>query len=68
MTLRSDRNRYVVTFECARGVDGVRALRWLLKIAGRRLGLIVDAYEDASASLEISNKVADDRTGSADHA
>jgi hypothetical protein len=34
----SERPRYVITFE-ARGRDGVRALRWLLKIACRRLGL-----------------------------
>ena len=62
------RQRFVVTFVPTRGTDGVRALRWLLKIAGRRLGLIaVDAHEVASVPLEISNKVADDRTGSADH-
>ena len=54
-------NRYVVTFESGRGIDGVRALRWLLKVAGRRLGLIaIDAYEDRSAPLELSNRVADE--------
>lgn len=31
------RQRFVVTFVPMRGIDGVRALRWLLKIAGSRL-------------------------------
>jgi hypothetical protein len=51
----------MITFEPARGVDGVRALRWVLKMAGRRFGLVaVDAYEDVSAPQEISNRAADE--------
>ena len=60
-TARGARARYMITFEPARGVDGVRALRWVLKMAGRRFGLVaVDAYEDVSAPQEISNRAADE--------
>jgi hypothetical protein len=60
-TARGARARYIITFEPACGVDGVRALRWVLKMAGRRFGLVaVDAYEDVSAPQEISNRAADE--------
>jgi hypothetical protein len=52
------RDQYVVTFQPDRGVDGIRALRHVLKLAGRRFGLrAVDAYEHP---FEISNKTADE--------
>jgi len=56
--------RFVITFMPARGVDAIRALRLLLKSAKRRFGLIaIDAYEDKSSLLEISNQaVADFKT------
>ena len=39
--------RFTVTFVPMRGVDGVRALRWLLKRARRQFGLIaVDVREE----------------------
>jgi hypothetical protein len=45
--------RFTVTFVPQRGVDGVRALRWLLKRARRQFGLIaVDVREEASACLD----------------
>jgi hypothetical protein len=54
------RPRYVITFAPGPGVDAIRSLRLLLKTAGRRFGLIaVDAYEDRSSALPISNEVAD---------
>jgi len=60
-TARGARARYIITFEPARGVDGVRALRWVLKMAGRRFGLVaVYAYEDVLAPQEISNRAADE--------
>jgi len=53
--------RFVITFTSAPGVDGIRSLRLLLKAARRRFGLIaIDAYEDRSSPLEISNLVADE--------
>ena len=55
------RDRYVITFVPRRGVDGIRALRRVLKMAGRYFGLrAIDAYEDRSSSLEISNRVANE--------
>jgi len=55
------RSRFVITFSPAPGADAIRSLRWLLKIAKRRLGLIaLDAYEDRSSTLPTSNQVADD--------
>jgi hypothetical protein len=54
------RPRYVIVFSPAPGVDAVRGLRLLLKTAGRRFGLVaIDAYEDRSSPLPISNLVAD---------
>jgi len=45
--------RFIVTFVAMRGVDGVRALRWLLKRARRQFGLIaVDVREEESACLD----------------
>jgi hypothetical protein len=45
--------RFIVTFMPMRGVDGVRALRWLLKRARRQFGLVaVDVREEASACLD----------------
>jgi hypothetical protein len=46
------RARYVVTLEPLPHVDGVKALRWLLKAAGRRYGLkCVDLAEADVGSL-----------------
>src|SRR5262245_10814059 len=57
----SARPRFVITFSPGVGVDGIRALRLLLKSARRRFGLVaVDVYEDRSSPLELSNKSADD--------
>jgi hypothetical protein len=57
----SVRPRFVITFSPEVGVDGIRGLRLLLKTARRRFGLVaVDAYEDRSSPLEISNLVADE--------
>ena len=59
--MNAKRPRYVVVLTPARGVDGIRALRLLLKAAGRRFGLVaVDLYEDRSSPLEISNAAADE--------
>jgi hypothetical protein len=59
--MKPARPRYIITFSPGRGVDGIRALRLLLKSAGRRFGLVaVDAYEDRSSPLEISNEDADE--------
>lgn len=56
-----ERPRFLLTFESAPGAHGVRALRRLLKIASRSLGLrCLDAYEDRSSPLEISNQAADE--------
>jgi hypothetical protein len=44
--------RFTVTFVPMRGIDGVRALRWLLKRARRQFGLVaVDVREEESAYL-----------------
>jgi len=61
-TPRQDRGpRFVITFTPAAGVDGIRSLRLLLKAAKRRFGLrAIDAYEDRSSPLQISNPVADE--------
>jgi hypothetical protein len=57
----SARPRFVITFTPGPGVDAIRSLRLLLKAAKRRFGLVaVDAYEDRSSPLEISNRVADE--------
>jgi hypothetical protein len=57
----TSRPRFVVTFSPAPRVDGIRALRLLLKSARRRFGLVaVDAFEERSSSLEISNRAADE--------
>ena len=54
------RPRFTVTFSPGPGVDPIRALRLLLKAAKRRFGLVaVDAREDLSSPLEISNRAAD---------
>jgi hypothetical protein len=51
--------RFTVTFTALPGVDGIRALRWLLKRARRQYGLVaVDAREEP-ARVDISNRVAD---------
>jgi|AmaraimetFIIA100_FD_contig_61_5176625_length_1167_multi_3_in_0_out_0_2 hypothetical protein len=40
--------RFVITLVPMRGVDGVRALRWLLKRARRQFGLVaVDVREES---------------------
>jgi hypothetical protein len=45
-------SRFIVTFAPAPCVDGIRALRWLLKIAGRRLGLrAIDVREGAPTNV-----------------
>jgi hypothetical protein len=55
------RARYVITFTPGPGVDAIRSLRLLLKAAKRRFGLTaVDAFEDRSAPLQISNQSADE--------
>jgi hypothetical protein len=55
------RARFVIMFSPAPHINAIRSLRWLLKIAKRRFGLIaVDAYEDCSSPLEISNRAADE--------
>jgi hypothetical protein len=55
------RARFVVTFSPTPGVNGIRSLRLLLKSARRRFGLVaVDAYEERSSPLEISNRVTDE--------
>jgi hypothetical protein len=54
------RPRFVIVFTPSPGVDAVRSLRLLLRAAKRRFGLVaVDAYEDRSSPLQISNQVAD---------
>jgi hypothetical protein len=59
--MKPARPRYVITFSPGPRVDGIRALRHLLKSAGRRFGLIaVDAYEDKSSALALSNAAADE--------
>jgi hypothetical protein len=51
--------RFVVTFMPVPGVNGVRALRWLLKRAKRQYGLVaVDAREEASTP-DVSNQIAE---------
>jgi hypothetical protein len=58
---QNPRPRFVITFTPGSGVDVVRNLRHLLKVAKRRFGLVaIDAYEDRSAPLEISNQIADE--------
>ena len=60
-TSTNRRPRFVITFTPGPGVDAIRSLRWLLKSAKRRFGLIVtDAYEDRPVLLPIRNQVADD--------
>jgi hypothetical protein len=55
------RPRFVITFTPGPGVDAIRSLRLLLKAAKRRFGMVAtDAYEDRSAPLQISNRVADE--------
>jgi arginase family enzyme len=55
----NERARFIVTFTPMPGVNGVRALRLLLKSARRRFGLVaVDAHETAPAP-DISNQIAD---------
>ena len=50
--------RYTVTFAPMSGVDGVRALRWLLKRARRQYGLIaVDVREEPAS--DVPKQVAD---------
>jgi hypothetical protein len=47
--------RFTVTFVPQRGVDGVRALRWLLKRARRQFGLVaVDVREEESAPASLA--------------
>jgi hypothetical protein len=56
----TERPKYVVTFTAAHGVDGVHALRALLKIALRRFGLVaVDAREESAPAPDISKQIAD---------
>jgi hypothetical protein len=53
--------RFVITFTPQPGIDAIRSLRLLLKAAKRRFGLrAIDAYEDRSSHLQISNPVADE--------
>ena len=53
--------RFVITFTPQPGIDAIRSLRLLLKAAKRRFGLrAIDAYEDRSSPLQISNPVADE--------
>jgi hypothetical protein len=55
------RPRFIITFSPGPGVDGIRALRLLLKSALRRFGLVaVDIHEDRLSALEISNEAADE--------
>jgi hypothetical protein len=54
--------RFIVTFAPLPGVNGVRALRWLLKRARRQYGLVaVDAREERTP--DVSNQIADAFTG-----
>jgi hypothetical protein len=51
-----EHTRYVVTFAPAPGVNGVRSLRWMLKAARRRYGLIaVDAREIQDTPTNIAD-------------
>jgi hypothetical protein len=52
--------RFVLTIEAEEGQVGIDALRWLLKRLGNRGLRCIDAYEDRSSCLEISNQVADE--------
>jgi len=52
--------RFVLTVEAKEGQAGIHALRWVLKRLRDRGLRCVDAYEDKSAPLEISNDVADE--------
>ena len=52
--------RFVLTVEAKDGQTGIHSLRWLLKQLGHRGLRCIDAYEDRSAPLEISNQVADE--------
>jgi hypothetical protein len=60
--MKPARPRFVVTLTPAGPeVDGIKALRALLKSALRRFGLsCVDAYEDKSSPLPISNATSDE--------
>jgi hypothetical protein len=52
--------RFVLTVEAKDGQSGIHSLRWLLKQFGHRGLRCVDAYEDCSSPLPISNELADD--------
>jgi hypothetical protein len=55
------RPRFVVTFTPAPGVDGVKAVRRLLKHAGRYLGLrALDAREEITPDTQVSPSFATD--------
>jgi hypothetical protein len=46
--------RFTVTFMPMRGVDGVRALRWLLKRARRQFGLVAVDVREESAPADLA--------------
>ena len=53
--------RFVITLVPMRGVDGVRALRWLLKRARRQFGLVaVDVREEGSVYFAADDQAEDD--------
>jgi hypothetical protein len=57
--MNAPRPHFTVTFTPMPGIDGVRALRWLLKRARRQYGLItVDAREEPPPA-DVSNQIAD---------
>jgi hypothetical protein len=53
------RARFVVTFVAAPGIDGVRALRWLLKRARRQYGLVAIDAREVEIPADASNQIAD---------
>jgi hypothetical protein len=56
--MSTQRPRFVVTFSPVSSVDGVRALRWLLKRARRQYGLVALDAREEPARADISNQIA----------
>jgi len=55
--------RFTVTFVPMRGVDGVRALRWLLKRARRQFGLVAVDVREEEGTLWGGADLAADQAG-----
>jgi hypothetical protein len=53
------RSRFTVTFIPMSGIDGIRALRWLLKRARRQYGLICTDVKEEPARTNTLNQVGD---------